>query len=310
MAGVACVQQILKHAPKFEITIFGDETHVNYNRILLSSVLAGEKAADDIVLNSLDWYSKHRVDLRLGVHITDVDSERKTVTGDDGSVTPFDKLLIATGSAPLIPPIEGVNKKGVFVFRNLDDTRTLLDHAGPGKKAVVIGGGLLGLEAARGLQVQGCDVTVIHLMDTLMERQLDFVGGGYLKAKMECLGVKVLLERNTAAILGNVRAEGVAFKDGNSLEADFVVIAAGIRPNVELGRKAGLQVNRGIVVNDHMETSNPDIFAVGECVEHNGALRAGKRFGGNDYRKQGTCLRRHDPGGQAEDHGSGRFFRR
>ena len=270
MAGVACVEQILKHAPKFEITIFGDETHVNYNRILLSSVLAGEKAADEIVLNSLEWYEKNGIQLRLGVRITDVDSQRKTVTGDDGSVTPFDKLLIATGSSPLIPPIEGVKKEGVFVFRNLDDTRALLDQAAPGKKAVVIGGGLLGLEAARGLQVQGCDVTVVHLMDTLMERQLDLTGGGYLKAKMECLGVKVLLERNTAAILGNGKAQGVTFKDGGSIEADFVVIAAGIRPNEELGRKAGLQVNRGIVVNDYMGTSNPDIFAVGECVEHNG----------------------------------------
>jgi nitrite reductase (NADH) large subunit len=247
-----------------------------------------------------------------------VDSGRKTVTGDDGSVTAFDKLLIATGSTPLIPPIEGVKKQGVFVFRNLDDTRALLDHAGPGKKAVVIGGGLLGLEAARGLQVQGSDVTVIHLMDTLMERQLDCTGGGYLKAKMECLGVKVLLERNTAAILGNSKAEGVAFRDGTSLEADFVVIAAGIRPNVELGRRAGLQVNRGIVVNDYMETSNPDISAVGECVEHNGAcyglvaapLGGRKSLGGDDYRKQGTCLRRNDSSGQAKDHGSGRIFRR
>ncbi len=270
MAGVACVEQILKHVPKFEITIFGDETHVNYNRILLSAVLAGEKAADDIVLNGLDWYEKHGIALRLAVRITDVDSARKTVTGDDGSVTTFDKLLIATGSTPLIPPIEGVKKEGVFVFRNLDDTRTLLDHAAPGKKAVVIGGGLLGLEAARGLQVQGCEVTVVHLMDTLMERQLDLTGGGYLKAKMECLGVRVLLDRNTKAILGNGKAEGVVFQNGETLEADFVVIAAGIRPNAELGRKAGLQVNRGIVVNDYLETSHPDIFAVGECVEHNG----------------------------------------
>jgi nitrite reductase (NADH) large subunit len=270
MAGVACVEQILKHSPKFEITIFGDETHVNYNRILLSCVLAGEKNAEDIVLNGLDWYEKHGIELRLGVRITDVNIEGKTVTGDDGSVTHFDKLLIATGSTPLIPPIEGVKKKGVFVFRNLDDTRALLDHAAPGKKAVVIGGGLLGLEAARGLQVQGCEVTVVHLMDTLMERQLDFVGGGYLKAKLECLGVRVLLECNTLAVLGQDKAEGVAFKDGTSIEADFVVIAAGIRPKVELGRKAGLVVNRGIVVNDHLETSNPDIFAIGECVEHNG----------------------------------------
>jgi nitrite reductase (NADH) large subunit len=270
MAGVGCVEQVLKHAAKFEITIFGEETHVNYNRILLSSVLAGEKAADDIVLNSLDWYQQNQIQLRLGVRITHVDVNAKTVTGDDGSVTWFDKLLLATGSNPLIPPMEGVKKEGVYVFRNLDDTRALLDRATKGVKAVVIGGGLLGLEAARGLQVQGCEVTVVHLMDTLMERQVDLTGGGYLKTKMECLGIKVLLERSTTAILGNGRVEGIAFKDGSSIEAEIVVIAAGIRPNVELGRRAGLQVNRGIVVNDFMETSDPDIFAVGECIEHKG----------------------------------------
>lgn len=270
MAGVACVEQILKHTPKFEITVLGDETHVNYNRILLSSVLAGEKAADDIVLNPLDWYEKNNIQLRLGVRITDIDPSAKTVTGDDGSTTPFDKLLLATGSVPLIPPIEGTKKDGVYVFRNLDDTYALLKRAGPGVKAVVIGGGLLGLEAARGLQIRRCEVTVVHLMDTLMERQLDFTGGAYLKSKMECLGVRVLLARSTAAIQGNGRAEAVAFKDGTTIEADIVVIAAGIRPNAELGGKAGLRVNRGIVVNDFMETSHPDIFAVGECVEHKG----------------------------------------
>src|SRR6266581_1569771 len=252
MAGVACVEQILKHAPKFEITIFGDETHVNYNRILLSSVLAGEKAADEIQLNSLEWYQSHGIDLRLGVRITDVDAERKTVTGDDSSVTSFDKLLIATGSTPLIPPMEGTKKEGVFVFRNLDDTRVLLDRAAPGKKAVVIGGGLLGLEAARGLQVQGCDVTVVHLMDTLMERQLDLTGGSYLKAKIETLGVRVLLGKQTQALLGNGRVEGLRFACGEELDAELVVIAAGIRPNAELGRRAGLEVGRGIVVNDFM----------------------------------------------------------
>jgi len=270
MAGVACVEQILRHAPKFDITVFGEETHVNYNRILLSSVLAGEKSSDDIVLNSLDWYEKNRIQLRLGVRITEIDPVARTVTGDDGSVTAFDKLLIATGSNPLIPPMEGTKKEGVYAFRNLNDTRALLERAGKGVKAVVIGGGLLGLEAARGLQVQGSDVTVVHLMDTLMERQLDLTGGGYLKSKMECLGVKVLLERSTTAILGNGKVSGLAFKDGTSIEADLVVIAAGIRPNVELARKAGLLVNRGIVVNDFLETSHPDIFAVGECVEHNG----------------------------------------
>jgi nitrite reductase (NADH) large subunit len=270
MAGVGCVEQILKHSTKFEITIFGEETHVNYNRILLSSVLAGEKAADDITLNSLEWYRQNQIELRVGVRIADINAEQKIITGDDGSVTPFDKLLLATGSNPLIPPMEGVKKDGVYVFRNLDDTRALLDRARKGLKAVVIGGGLLGLEAARGLQVQGCEVTVVHLMDCLMERQMDLIGGGYLKSKMECLGMKVLLEKNTTAILGNGKVEGLAFKDGSSIEAEIVVIAAGIRPNVELGRKAGLQVNRAIVVNDFMETSHPDIFAVGECVEHNG----------------------------------------
>ena len=270
MAGTACVEQILKYSPRFEITVIGDETHVNYNRILLSSVLAGEKSADEIVLNDLAWYEKNKIQLRLGVRIQSVDSAAKTITGNDGSVAPFDKLLLATGSNPLIPPIEGTKREGVYVFRNLDDTRALLDCSRKGARAIVIGGGLLGLEAARGLQVQGCDVTVVHLMDTLMERQLDFTGGGYLKAKMECLGVKVLLSRDTAAIVGEKRAEGVQFKDGTWIPGDFVVIAAGIRPNVELARSAGLQVNRGVVVNDYMETSNPDIFAVGECVEHNG----------------------------------------
>jgi nitrite reductase [NAD(P)H] large subunit len=270
MAGVACVEQILKHAPKFEITIFGDETHVNYNRILLSSVLAGEKSADDIALNTLDWYERSGIRLRLGVRIVDVDLERKTVVGDDGTVTPFDKLLLATGSSPLMPPIEGIEKPGVFVFRTLDDTRALLARAGKGVRAVVIGGGLLGLEAARGLQVQGCDVTIVHLMESLMERQLDFAGGRFLKQKIESLGIDVLLGRSTSAILGSRGVESVMFKDGTRIAADLVVVAAGIRPNSELARMIGLQVNRGIEVNDHMETSHPDVFAVGECVEHRG----------------------------------------
>lgn len=270
MAGVACVEQILKYSPRFEITIFGDETELNYNRILLSAVLAGEKSPDEILLNDAGWYETNRIDLRLGIRVVDIDSAIKTVTGDDGSVTSFDKLILATGSSPLIPPMEGANKPGVYVFRNLEDTRALLDRARTGARAVVIGGGLLGLEAARGLQVQGCEVTVVHLMETLMERQLDSTGGSFLKSKIESLGVQILLKRNTRAILGMDQAEGVEFEDGTRIDADFVVIAAGIRPNVELGRKAGLLVRRGIVVNDYLETSHPDIFAVGECVEHQG----------------------------------------
>jgi nitrite reductase (NADH) large subunit len=270
MAGVGCVEQILKYDRRFDITVFGDETHVNYNRILLSSVLAGERSVDEITLNPLEWYERNDIRLRLGVRIVDVDPNVKTVTGDDGSVTPYDTLLLATGSSAFMPPIGGLDRDGVFTFRTLDDTRRLLERAAPGVRAVVIGGGLLGLEAARGLQVQGCHVTVVHLMPTLMERQLDPDGGNYLTGKMEDLGVRVLLSQSTTAIVGNGHAEGVALEDGTVLEADLVVVAAGIRPNVGLAYKAGLKVNRGIVVNDAMETSDPDIFAVGECVEHRG----------------------------------------
>jgi nitrite reductase (NADH) large subunit len=271
MAGMACVEHILKHQPQFDITVFGDETHVNYNRILLSSVLAGEKSTDDITLNPLDWYRRNGICLRVGTRIVDVDPQAKTVTAADGAFTPYDVLLLATGSSAWMPPMAGLDLDGVFAFRTLDDTRALLDRAGRGTKAAVIGGGLLGLEAARGLQVQGCDVTVVHLMDTLMERQVDATGGGLLRKKIEELGVRVLPGRSTTAITGeDGRVSGVEFADGERIAADLVVVAAGIRPNVELGRRAGLTVNRGIVVNDHMETSAPDIFAVGECVEHDG----------------------------------------
>ena len=272
MAGVACVEQILKYRHDFEITIIGDETHVNYNRILLSSVLAGEKSADEIVLNDIDWYRANGIEPRLGVRVTAIDADAHVVHGTDGRVIPFDKLILATGSSAFVPPVPGVDKENVHVFRTLDDTRALLEKSRPGCKAAVVGGGLLGLEAARGLQVQGCDVTVIHLAETLMERQLDATGGGYLARKMQNLGVRVLTGRQTQAFLGNGRVQGLRFACGQEMEADLVVIAAGIRPNADLGRKAGLEVRRGIVVNDHMETSHPDIFAVGECTEHRGQV--------------------------------------
>src|SRR5262249_26515546 len=187
MAGVFTIEQILKHNQDFEITIFGDETHVNYNRILLSSVLAGEKNFDDIVLNDIDWYQKNNIRARLGVRVDSIDPHHQTVATSDGRVTPYDDLILATGSRAFIPPIAGTNQAGVFVFRTMDDAKQLMALSGPGIKAVVIGGGLLGLEAARGLQVQGCDVTVVHLMKHLMERQLDFTGGQFLKRKMENL---------------------------------------------------------------------------------------------------------------------------
>lgn len=270
MAGMACVEQILRYQPDFHVTVFGDETHVNYNRVLLSSVLAGERSADDIVLHPREWYAQHGVDLHVGTRIVGVDADARTVTGDDGGVTPYDLALLATGSRAWLPPIEGLHRDGVFVFRTLDDTRALLRRARAGVNAVMIGGGLLGLEAARGLQVQGCNVTVVHLAQTLMERQLDPDGGSYLLGKLEEIGIRVLLGRTTIAILGGDRVEGVALSDGACVDADLVVIAAGIRPNIDLAIQAGLTVNRGVVVNDYMETSRPDIFAVGECVEHRG----------------------------------------
>ncbi len=270
MAGVSCVEQILKQPHDFEITIFGDETHVNYNRILLSLVLAGEKSAEDIVINDLNWYQNNGIRARLGVRITGIDRDNRLVTDEDGGVTEYDKLILATGSSAFIPPIPGVDKNNVHVFRTLDDTRALMEKARPGLKTAVIGGGLLGLEAARGLQVRGCDVTVVHLMETLMERQLDSTGGEYLKRKIESLGIRVMLPQQTAALFGNGRVDGLRFASGEELEADLVVIAAGIRPNAELGRAAGLEVRKGIVVNDYMETSDPHIYAVGECTEHRG----------------------------------------
>jgi len=276
MAGVACVEQILRHTPAFDITIFGDETHVNYNRILLSSVLAGEKELEDITLNPLEWYQQHGIELRLGVRVVEVDAAAHTVTSDDGSVTAFDKLLLATGSTPFVPPIRNLEQENVFVFRNLNDTRAMLTaargHGAHPVRAVVVGGGLLGLEAARGLQLQGCDVTVVHLSPSLMNVQLDATGGSYLARQMEQLGVRVLLGKSTAAVLGEGRVTGIEFADGDRLAADLLVLACGIRPNVSLARQAGLTVQRGIVVNDHMETSHPDVFAVGECVEHRGVV--------------------------------------
>jgi nitrite reductase (NADH) large subunit len=270
MAGVACVENILKKRGDLDITIFGDETHPNYNRIMLSLVLAGEKQASDIVLNDVDWYRDNRIHARLGVAVESIDREARLVIDAEGRATPYDRLILATGSSAFIPPIPGVDKGNVHVFRTLDDTRAMMSKARKGLKAAVIGGGLLGLEAARGLQVRGCDVTVIHLAPTLMERQLDSTGGEYLKRRIESLGIRVMLPRQTAALSGNGHVQGLRFADGEELDAELVVIAAGIRPNADLARQAGLRVNRGVVVNDFMETSDPRIFAVGECTEHNG----------------------------------------
>ena len=272
MAGMACLDEILKRKPHFEVTVLSDEPYYNYNRILLSSVLAGEKSVEEIYINSKEWYEKNNIRLCLGKKAVDVDSQKKFVLTEDGEKFSYDLLLLATGSNPFIPPTEGVNKKGVYTFRNMADTENILKDCATAKRAIVIGGGLLGLEAARGISNRQVPVTVVHLMDRLMDVQIDEVGGQFLKREIEKLGIKVLLGKNTAKILGEDQAEGVLFKEGDIEEADMVVIACGIRPNVELGKKAGLQVGRGIVVNDFMETSDPSIFAVGECVEHRGKV--------------------------------------
>src|SRR5581483_6500370 len=235
-----------------------------------SLVLAGEKSPEEIIINDIEWYQTHGIRTRLGIRITGIDREKRVVINEDGGETEYDKLILATGSSAFVPPIAGVEKRNVHVFRTLDDTKALLEKAQPGLKAAVIGGGLLGLEAARGLQMRGCKVTVVHLMETLMERQLDATGAEYLKRKIESLGIRVLLPQQTAALFGNGRVDGLRFASGEELEADLVVIAAGIRPNAELARAAGLEVRRGIIVNDYLETSDPHIFAVGECTEHRG----------------------------------------
>ncbi|MBI2884726.1 MAG: NAD(P)/FAD-dependent oxidoreductase [Candidatus Omnitrophica bacterium] len=272
MAGMSCLDRILQYQPGFAVTVLSEEPHCNYNRILLSSVLAGEKTLEEIYINTPEWYDQNRIDLRLGVKAVDVDAAGRTVTAATGETIPYDKLLLATGSVPFIPPIEGINLDGVFVFRNLADVQALLERCRQRGHAVVIGGGLLGLEAARGLLNQGMKVTVVHLTDRLMDVQLDVAGGAFLQRTIERLGIDVRLNHKTTKLLGDRRVDGVMFEGGSILPCDLVVIACGIRPSVELARRAGLQINRGIVVNDHLETSDPNIFAVGECVEHRGKV--------------------------------------
>ena len=268
MAGMACLDEILKRKPGFKITVLSEEPYYNYNRILLSCVLAGERSVEEIYINTPEWYANNNIHLRLCNRAIEVDAARKIVFTQTGDAIPYDLLLLATGSNPFIPPIEGVQNDGVFTYRNMADTEQIMKRCEVSKKAIVIGGGLLGLEAARGISTRGVKVTVVHLMDRLMEVQLDGVGGQFLKREIEKLGIEVLLNKNTSKIMGHEKVDGVLFKDGQIVEADMVVIACGIRPNIELGKKAGLKVNRGIVVNDFMETSDPAIFAVGECVEH------------------------------------------
>ncbi|KQN04517.1 nitrite reductase [Sphingobium sp. Leaf26] len=281
MAGCRAVEELLaRDRPvngqgRYRITIFGAEPYVNYNRIMLSPVLAGEKTFEQIVINDRAWYDDNGIELVAGDPVTAIDRTAKRVTAQSGRSVHYDKLLIATGSDPFIIPVPGKDLPGVISFRDMKDVDTMLAAAQAGKAlgggaAVVIGGGLLGLEAAHGLTLRGMKVTVIHLMDTLMERQLDEAAGWLLKSALEGRGQTILTGANTEAIYGDGKVEGVRLKDGTEIPASLVVMAVGIRPSTALAREAGLEVNRGIKVDDHMVTSDPDVLAVGECVEHDG----------------------------------------
>lgn len=273
MAGVRTLEELLKLAPDlYDITVFGAEPHPNYNRILLSPVLAGEQTFEEIVLNDLNWYADNGIKLLLGRKVVKIDRTKRLVIADDGSEAEYDRLLIATGSSPFILPIPGKDLQGVIGYRDIADTQTMMDTARIHKHAVVIGGGLLGLEAANGLKLRGMDVTVVHIGDWLLERQLDRTAGELLQKSLEDRGLKFLLPKHTAELLdnGEGRVCAVKFKDGEVIPADLVVMAAGIRPNSELAEQAGIACNRGILVNDTMQTYDPRVYAIGECASHRG----------------------------------------
>ncbi len=274
MAGVRALEELLKLAPElYDITVFGSEPHPNYNRILLSPVLAGEQTIEQIILNPLDWYADNGITLHTGKTVVEIDRIKRVVRTDDGLEAPYDRLLLGTGSLPFILPVPGKELDGVIAYRDIKDTETMIETAKTHKHAVVIGGGLLGLEAANGLMLRGMDVTVVHIMPWLMERQLDDVAGKLLQKSLEDRGLKFLIGAQTQALLGNEsgRVRAVQFKDGSEIPADLVVMAAGIRPNTALAEKAGIHCNRGIVVSDTLQTiTDPRIYALGECAAHRG----------------------------------------
>src|SRR5918996_4038477 len=281
MAGGRLIEEVVAGggADLFDMVVFGEEPHGNYNRILLSSVLAGSHQPEDIFIHPLSWYEQNGIKLNSGVKAGWIDRISKAVYAPGGLVEPYDKLVIATGSSPYLPPMtglydeEGAFKQGVFTFRTIGDCQKMIDYASTAEKAVVIGGGLLGFEAARGLLGRGLEVHVAHLNSYLMDTQLDRESGAMLKGAMENLGVSVYLDKLTTAIQGRSHVTGVTFKGGESLDCDMVVVAAGIRPNVELAKQAGVQVQHGIVVKDDLSCRNDqNIYAIGECAQHRGRL--------------------------------------
>lgn len=272
MAGMRTVEDLLKiRAGDFNITVFGAEPYGNYNRIMLSPLLAGEKQLDEIMINTREWYDENGITLHSGDAVESIDRKRRIVHSRSGREVPYDRLLLATGSNPFVIPVPGNDLKGVITFRDVDDVNGMLDASKSHRKAVVIGGGLLGLEAANGLMKQGMEVTVVHLMDALMERQLDAPAAKMLQSSLEERGLTFRMEAKTEAILGRKRVEGVRFAGGDQIRADLVVMAVGIKPNIELAQSAGLHCERGVIVNDTMQTYDPRVYAVGECVQHRNA---------------------------------------
>jgi nitrite reductase (NADH) large subunit len=274
MAGVRTLEELLKVAPElYDITVFGAEPHPNYNRILLSPVLAGEQTLDEIVLNSWEWYSDNHITLHAGKKVVSVDREKRIVRAEDGTEESYDRLLICTGSNPFILPVPGKDLKGVIAYRDIADTNEMIAAATQYKNAVVIGGGLLGLEAANGLMLRGMHVTVVHVMPTLMERQLDSVAGKLLQKSLEARGLTFLMGAQTQELTGNAegRVASIKFKDGTELATDLVVMAVGIRPNTALAESMNLHCHKGIVVTDTLQTvTDARIYSVGECAAHRG----------------------------------------
>jgi nitrite reductase (NADH) large subunit len=301
MAAARLVDELAKSAlGRYAIAVIGDEPRLAYNRVLLSSVLAGETASHDIELRPASWWRDRGVTLKYGCVATEIDVGRRELKiGGEESVA-FSKLVLATGSAPLRLNVPGADLAGVHTFRDSRDVDLLLTLAARKKRVVVVGGGLLGLEAAYGLAKAGVPVTLIHLMDRLMERQLDAPAAGLLKTLVERKGIEVLLNANTARLHGEKVVEGIELTDGRSIDADAVIFAAGIRPNVSLAKEAGISANRGIVVDDHLQTNAADIFALGECAEHRGVC-----YGlVEPAYEQAKVLAQHLAGGSASYSGS------
>ncbi|WP_425916918.1 nitrite reductase small subunit NirD [Acinetobacter sp. TSRC1-2] len=270
LAGMRCLEDLLDMAPeRYEVTVIGEEPWGNYNRIMLSPVLSGDKTIDDIMLHPHAWYSDKNIRFIAGDAAVKIDRARKQVCTEKGEIVDYDRLILATGSKPFVPPIPGSDLKGVISFRDIYDVNTMLDYCKNKKNAVVIGGGLLGLEAAYGLKQRGMNVTVLHLMDRIMERQLDSRASRLLRQSIEAKGINIITQANTEQLIGeNEHVTQIKLKDGTVLDADLVVFAVGIRPNMALAQSAGLRCNRGVMVNDTMQTFDPSIYAVGECIEH------------------------------------------